>query len=372
MGIPFISHLEPTKALESYDSTRPHDDQQQQQPGNQSSSSTEPTSPFPQTFLDAMSVRERVFVEEQGFPLRNECDADDARSCHWVIYASVKKKKKKNRKKTTTTTTDPEQQQRDRDREKEKDPRKTDDELMMVVSSPSPSPTPKVSSETRSLPIGTVRIVPFPHPPHPVDGGRYVDNVLQEEEEEEEGKKEGEGDKGTGEGRAGSGDGKKGAVGTHDEAPGGWSSSSSPLTLVDRERQSAAMPPFGADRATTFHDGKEPYVSLGRVAVLPEFRGHRIAGQLWGTAKAWLRENPAFFNPSVKELGLDQLRVGVSGDIPQWNGLVCCHAQEAVVKVYERWGFQVDKGMGRWFEEGVPHVGMFQRLEIKEIRIPII
>lgn len=44
---------------------------------------------LPPTFLDAMSVREDVYVDEQSVPLENEMDDDDARSLHWVVYASV-------------------------------------------------------------------------------------------------------------------------------------------------------------------------------------------------------------------------------------------------------------------------------------------
>ncbi|KAF8439530.1 acyl-CoA N-acyltransferase [Terfezia claveryi] len=40
-------------------------------------------------FQDAMTVREEVFVMEQGVPLENELDEDDYRSFHWVVYASV-------------------------------------------------------------------------------------------------------------------------------------------------------------------------------------------------------------------------------------------------------------------------------------------
>lgn len=46
--------------------------------------SSEQPENIPQTFLDAMEVREQVFVHEQGVPLDNEFDADDARACHWV------------------------------------------------------------------------------------------------------------------------------------------------------------------------------------------------------------------------------------------------------------------------------------------------
>lgn len=43
------------------------------------------------------------------------------------------------------------------------------------------------------------------------------------------------------------------------------------------------------------------------------------------------------------------------------------HAQDRpeVVKTYQKWGFQIDEKMGRWWEEGIPHVGMFIRLDIK-------
>ncbi|KAI1659257.1 hypothetical protein F4813DRAFT_354394 [Daldinia decipiens] len=278
MGTPFISHLEPTR-LDGYDRTRPHD----QQPGH-----------VPKTFGDAMEVREAVFVREQGVPLTHEHDPDDARSCHWVMYASV------------NFTTEPE----------ERDP------LSGEVTKPR-------KSETRSLPIGTLRVVPFPHPPHPQPGGSAT-----------------------------KGDGTATSSGTARPR-------ARTMTSVDEERQASALP-FGVDRPTTYHDGKEPYVKLGRMAVIPEFRGHHIAGQLWLAAKKWLEDNPTFFNPSVTELGMDQLKVGVAGDIPKWNGLVCCHAQESVVKLYERWGFKVDEGMGKWYEEGIPHVGMFLRLHIKE------
>jgi predicted GNAT family N-acyltransferase len=296
MGTPFISLLEPCR-LAGYDRTLPHDKQ--------------PSSHIPSIFKDAMSVRETVFVKEQGVPLEYEYDADDARSCHWVSYASVK------------MTTVPE----------ERDP------ATNALIRPR-------RSETRTLPIGTLRIVPFPHPPHPPDGARYVDNVLQPPAED-------------------------GAKNDENSRPGSTTAAaeqqkprSRALSTVDEQRHTSAMP-FGVDRVTEFHDGKEPYIKLGRVAVIPEFRGHRIAVQLWDAVRKWLLENPTYFNPSVMELGLDRLKIGTLDDIPKWNGLVCVHAQEAVIKIYEQWGFRVDKEMGRWYEEDIPHVGMFLRLEMK-------
>ncbi|KAI0484249.1 acetyltransferase [Xylariaceae sp. FL0804] len=376
MGTPFIKLLEPALArLDGYDKALPHD----QQPAH-----------IPPTFTDAMAVREAVFVGEQGVPLEYEHDADDARSCHWVLYASVNR------------VVEPEQL----------------DESGNVV-------RPR-RSETSSVPVGTLRIVPFPHPPHPEDGSVYVDNVLQQPQQpqrESESKSKPEPPllaSSTGGGGGGSSSSspphptaaaapvaapvaasapaaadqqRPGASTTTNTTTTTTTASSSSSAAANEQRQSAGLP-FGQDRATTLHDGREAYVKLGRVAVLRDFRGRGVAAQLWRAAADWLRQNPAHFDPSVAELSMDLLmragagagagttgaeRRGVRGTtagttvgpgaaevIPRWGGLVCTHAQEAVVAVYERWGFRVDEGMGRWTEEGIPHVGMFQRLQVEE------
>ncbi|KAI1820555.1 acetyltransferase [Xylaria intraflava] len=297
-GTPFISLLPPGRVY-GYKAGVPHDQQ---------------STDVPSVFKDAMSVRETVFVEEQKCPLEHEFDADDPRSCHWVVYASVK------------TTKEPEQR----------------DPVTNAIIRPR-------RSEAISMPIGTLRLVPFPHTPHPVDGGRYVGNVLQHSDDHN---------------GVGNGNGAKNGNGKidHNIHRGGLGDIMTQPPFEDLRRTFPLS--YGPDRATEFHDGKEPYVKIGRVAVLPQFRGHQIAVQLWNAARKWLLENPTYFNPSVRELGLERMKVGDSHDIPKWNGLVCVHAQESVVKVYERWGFRVDKGMGKWYEEGIPHVGMFLRLEV--------
>ncbi|KAI0432846.1 hypothetical protein F5Y09DRAFT_119403 [Xylaria sp. FL1042] len=316
MGTPFITHLEPSR-LDGYNPRLPHDKQ---------------PSHIPAAYKDAMAVREAVFVAGQGIPLEYEHDADDARSCHWVMYASVK------------MTTVPE----------ERDP------ATGLVLRPR-------RSETATLPIGTLRIVPFPHPPHPPEGGRYVGGVLQRDFECSS-DTVGIGN-GNGNSSHNNGDAKKNSN-RDDPLSGNFDGTATEphshraLSIADERRMSDPFP-FGVDRPTDFHDGKEPYVKLGRMAVVPEFRGHQVAVQLWNAAKKWLQENPTYFNPSVKELGMDTMKVGSANNIPKWNGLVCVHAQESATKVYEHWGFKVDKGMGRFYEEGIPHVGMFQRIKIK-------
>lgn len=270
MGTPFITLLEPSK-LEGYVRGGARDDQP-------------PTIPTP--FLDAMEVREEVFVKEQGVPLENEFDPDDPRSCHWIVYASVNK------------TEEPEVR----------------DSQGNVIQ-------PRKSS-TRSTPIGTIRLVPFPHDPHPEEGGKYWDGVLEGQE-------------------------------------------SVPDDIA------LAQKPFITDRPTTFHDGKEPYVKVGRLAVVKEFRGHHIAGLLVKTLLSWLKANPAFFNPSIKEMGLENIGATSERDVPKWNGLICVHSQEQVQGAWAKWGFEIDEGMGKWEEEGIPHVGMFQRLDIDPNQIRI-
>jgi hypothetical protein len=76
MGTPFITFLGPSD-LSGYDRTKRHNEQ----PAH-----------IPKTFIDAMEVREEVFVKEQGVPLTNEFDSDDSRSCHWVSPSPITKK----------------------------------------------------------------------------------------------------------------------------------------------------------------------------------------------------------------------------------------------------------------------------------------
>lgn len=261
---------------------------------------------IPKTFIDAMEVRTAVFVDEQNVPAENEVDSDDRRSCHWIVYASVNKVVQEE-----------------------------------VVDGQGNIVTPRRSS-TRSTPIGTVRCVPFPHEAHPVPNGDYWNGELT----------------GT--------VGPDGTV-TPCEPKADSARRTSVVGGIEGGDATVGRPslPLPTDRATTLHDGKEPYVKLGRLAVVKEFRGHGIAKLLVRTALAWLRSHPTFFNPSVTELGLEAIGVTTEKEIPQWGGLVCVHAQEQVISTWKRLGFEVDEGMGRWKEEGIWHVGMFQRLNIK-------
>jgi predicted GNAT family N-acyltransferase len=211
-----------------------------------------PSMPLP--FLDCMAVREEVFVKGQNIPLLLEADSDDCRSYHWVAYAH--------------------------------------------------------DDDGSPIPVGNLRLVPFPHEAHPLPGSSFdlpespTSNVLKAQ-------------------------------------PRQW--------IVDRP--------------TSFHDGKEPYLKLGRMAVVEAYRGKGIAGKLVRTAIEWATQNSTLFNQPDSE---DESVVELDPSLTTWRGLICIHAQEYVADRWASWGFQVDEKMGRWTEAGIPHVGMFLRVKLTQ------
>ncbi|KAJ9292715.1 hypothetical protein DTO271G3_8529 [Paecilomyces variotii] len=102
----------------------------------------------------------------------------------------------------------------------------------------------------------------------------------------------------------------------------------------------------------------EPYVKLTRVAVMPEYRGRGLARFLVETALQWAVEHPGEIAAAYAQV------VGGAGDGQKmsWKGLVLVHAQVQVEKLYERLGFVTDEALGRWYEEGIEHVGMWRRV----------
>jgi hypothetical protein len=119
-----------------------------------------PSSSIPQTYLDSQTVRENVFVKEQNaVPIKYQQDRDDTRSFCWVLYYSF----------------------------------------------------PDVK------PIGTIRLVPFPHHPHPAPESRF-------------------------------------------EAPDEEPPNFSQIMLFDMP-----LPEYVVDRKTSLHGGIESYVKLGRL-----------------------------------------------------------------------------------------------------------
>lgn len=185
----FISFLAPPgPALANYNSAELHSTQ---------------SADVPEVFRDAMSVREDVFVKEQKVALENEVDIDDARSFHWVAYASV-----------GTTSGDGSAAM---------------DGVTKDAAATAEHPGRKGSTAMR-LAVGTIRLVPPPHPPHPQPGSSHkIDN--------------------------------------HEGLP--------------QEMQSGLS-------KTEMHDGKEPYIKLGRLSVLQPFRGNKFNSRYY--LQHWLTE----------------------------------------------------------------------------------
>lgn len=97
-------------------------------------------------------------------------------------------------------------------------------------------------------------------------------------------------------------------------------------------------------------DRREPYVKIGRLATLKEFRGRGYGRVLVDTALGFTGRNGASM---------------VLGEgLGEWKGLVLAHAQKGVEGWYNGVGFVSDEGMGRWWEEGVEHLGVWRRVEI--------
>ncbi|XMA10805.1 hypothetical protein WAI453_003596 [Rhynchosporium graminicola] len=141
------------------------------------------------------------------------------------------------------------------------------------------------SPEPKNRPVGTVRLVPSPHHPHPVEGARY-------EAPDEDG-----------------------------------------LAFTARELFLAPLPKYTNDRSTSLHDGVKPFVKLGRLCVMEKCRGRQCAVWLVQRMLQWAVASPGF---------------ACAGDGRQWKGLVGIHANVDAIRTWKKCGFEVDEAMGEW------------------------
>lgn len=108
------------------------------------------------------------------------------------------------------------------------------------------------------------------------------------------------------------------------------------------------VPPPHTPHPNGYHDpNEEPYIKLTRVATLRSYRGQ-------GLFQALLRE-------AFEHLSSKSHLVG-----PDWQGLILTHAQVQVEGLYQRLGFVTDPNLGRWDEEGIEHLGMWFKLDMKQ------
>ncbi|KAH7042199.1 acyl-CoA N-acyltransferase [Macrophomina phaseolina] len=272
----FISFLTPTSSLAtSYDRTKHAADQL--------------ALDIPTTFKDAMTVRERVYVEKQGVPLTNVFDEDDPRSFHWVVYASVGTSSC-NRNNGGNSTSTPFN-------------RTTNDSL-------SPQAVRRRSDPTANrVAVGTIRLVPPPRPPP-----------------------------------------------RRPSAP-------SDIHNLDNSMHIPATVPHVANDTPMI----EPYIKLGRLAILPAYRKLGLATLLVRTALDWAAQNSyQVLSPPRPEDAERAKAKGCEGELEAWRGSCRVRTQSSLEKFWRLFGFVRDESMGEWEEEGVMHVGMWLRLNLRE------
>jgi predicted GNAT family N-acyltransferase len=275
-GTEFMNMLPPPKdKLDGYDNTKPCRKQ---------------SITVPPLFAEAMAVREEVFGE-QGVSLEAEFDEDDARSWHWVAYASV-----------ASTGSPPKDMRADV-------PRKAADEAR------------RTSASASRMPVATIRLIPPPHGPN-----KYLQDTNTS------------------------------------------------------DRHTDADPP--AEEVDTPHSA-EPYVKLGRLATLKPFRGLGLAGLLINDVFKFAKANPDTIYKPPSPTAIERAQITEHGKEQQlqWEGLIMIHAQVSIKKMWEKQGFSEElrneKGEVEiaaepyWIEEGIEHVGMWKRLEVKRGRSAI-
>ncbi|MCJ1443623.1 MAG: hypothetical protein MMC23_004122 [Stictis urceolatum] len=126
----------------------------------------------------------------------------------------------------------------------------------------------------------------------------------------------------------------------------------------------------GGDMKTCYHDGLEPYVKIGRMATVAEFRGLGLGKLMVNAALDWAAAHEEEVE-SLPDNPVERERVKSKGE-REWMGLTMAHAQITAVRFYQRLGFEVDDKLGKWIEEGIEHVAMWKRLDVKPggLKIP--
>lgn len=97
-------------------------------------------------------------------------------------------------------------------------------------------------------------------------------------------------------------------------------------------------------------DHNEPYVKIGRLATVSPCRGRGYGKILVNAALGFAGRNGG---KMVRDTSLGE-----------WKGLLLAHAQKSVEGWYKSLGFELDEGMGSWWEEGIEHVAMWKSVEV--------
>jgi predicted GNAT family N-acyltransferase len=124
------------------------------------------------------------------------------------------------------------------------------------------------------------------------------------------------------------------------------------------------------DISSSFHDGKEPFIKLGRLAVLKDYRKMQISKLLIDSVLSFAERNPEIIPQPVEPSFVGQLQAAMGADLDlntNWHGLVLIHAQIGLQKFWAKYGFELDEKMGIWDEEGIDHAGMWKRIDLEDV-----
>lgn len=292
MSTQFVAVVPPPgEALKDYDATLPPSKQK-------------PT--IPKGFVDAMIIREEVFVQEQNIPLENEFDKDDARSWHWVAYASVGS--------TSKSTGQPL------------------DDLDSLDESHTQQEAEVRQASASQLPVATLRLVPPPQSPHPVPGSAMVlDPAI-----------------GKPLWTMKDGSDYAAAMAAHQKE---WKNAkfAEPYVKIGRV---ATSPPFrrlGLSRlliASCFEWAKSHPKDILPPMDAAKREAMRLREEMQqGDEGNW------------------------KGAEEGWRGLVLVHSQSRMEKIWAKAGFARDEKMGVWWEEGIEHIGMWKRIEVEDDKV---
>ena len=119
-----------------------------------------------------------------------------------------------------------------------------------------------------------------------------------------------------------------------------------------------------AGSSNSIWDGREPYVKLGRLATLKDYRKIGFGRLLAKTVIEWAAQNASEVSePTERAVAREQ-----DGDerSERWKGLILVHAQKDITeRFWSTIGFVRDEGMGEWWEDGILHVGMWRRIHLR-------
>ena len=151
-----------------------------------------------------------------------------------------------------------------------------------------------------------------------------------------------------------------------------------PNKYVDEDKtdKHADADPPGEEQETKHPP--EPYIKLGRLAVLAPYRSLGLAKLLVNAALDYAMMNPdlIYRPPSPTALEMAQMLGNNKEREITWQGLVMIHAQANLQSMWEKHGFHEElrnddgeveiPAEPHWIEEGIEHVGMWKRLSVEK------